>query len=338
MSSCTDESSVSVRLVGNARRLYLDTSFFVELRRNFSLRSKVARQLADLTEELPLCLSFISVVELAQGMSTPSLREMARFIDSLKPCWLRSECELERQEILSYLGSPEFGPFGAANPFDRCIYGIFKEHLRWNEVHHLISDTMDLETALCRFQESQRGRSLLNAFSHNRGYCLGALREDRRVMAGSAEGDDKRSMLEAKARRYVQARVKQVFTEQVIEGNPGLSLPRAGALFIPDASLLSSIEEGDVVKFPLFFLSREFLLGRAAGYRDMSDTNFLKRGPGEVGDFFHTFGAAYCDFFSCDLRTSAVISKARACYGLRAPFVMDETGPSGLLTKIESSL
>lgn len=339
MSQLRAESRGATLLASNARCLYLDTSFFIGLEKNFSLRSDAVRQLRALTEVIPLCLSFITVVELARGMSSSSLQQMARFIDSLKPCWLRSECEIERQEVLSYLKSPDDGPFGAANPFDSYIYGILKEELCWHEIHDLVTGSMNLEAFLSGFQGSERGRNLMNTFCQNGGYYMGKLREDREQTRREGAGrNDIRSITQTKAIGYLHSRVAQEFSEQLSEGNAAIKLPQSRGLFIPDASLLSPIRGNDIVKFPSFFIAREFLNGRASAFPDVNSVKFSETRSSEAGDYFHTFAAAYCDFFSCDGRAAPIISDARARYGLRKPLVMDASGPSGLLEKVERAL
>jgi hypothetical protein len=339
MTRAPDASHQAVMRAGSVRRLYLDTSFFIELEREYSAHSRAAKQLSDLTQVIPLCLSFMTVVELAKGKPSCELQQMARFIDSLNPCWLRSECELERQEILSYLKSPDEGPFGAAEPFDGCMYGIFKEEIRWYEGPDLLSSRMTFEDILSCFQKSERGRFLMNSLCKKGGYYLSKLREDRQTIPHtSAHMSQGRLISRDKAIDYLQTRIGQEYIALLKEGNATISVPKSGTLFIPDTSLLSPISEEDIVKFPAFFMSREFLDHRASIYRNMKDESFSSQCAGEAGDYFHLSGAAYCDFFSCDGRTRNAIEKARKSCGLRKPFVMDKKGASGLLLQIEQAL
>lgn len=321
------------------RLLYLDTSFFVELERGFSVQSPLARKLGELTETVPLCLSFITIAELARGKRSDDLNAMARFLDSLRPRWLRPENEIAAQEARSYLLSPVNGPFGACDPVDSSIYGAFRRKLMRDENLDLVTDNANIETFFRQIQNSAEGRELVSGLSSACGPFILRLQDDRRSnhpFRGNSRAG--REHTDRKLLVSIKAHIAQQAQEAATKGDLTVRLQKVGSLYLPAATAGTEPEISDIPKFPAQFLGHEFTHFRSDVYEGMNENNLKAMASGEVGDYFHTVGAAYCEFFSCDKRVGAAIAGGRARLGLRPPFVTVQRGALGLLEDIEKCL
>lgn len=87
-------------------RLYLDQDALIRVGRNTSDSVEVARRIAD--GRFTLVLSTAHWLDTAGGNSDDNSRELAGFIDSLRPLWLRERISLFRLECQNFLDGIPF--------------------------------------------------------------------------------------------------------------------------------------------------------------------------------------------------------------------------------------
>lgn len=87
-------------------RLYLDQDALIRLGRKSPDSAEVAQRIAD--GAFTLVLSPAHWLETANGGSDDSARELARFMDRLRPMWLRERAKLFRLECQEFLEGAQF--------------------------------------------------------------------------------------------------------------------------------------------------------------------------------------------------------------------------------------
>jgi hypothetical protein len=309
----------------NQRTLYPDTSTLSYAFAGHDLSApSEQRELTSLIQDVArtanLCLSFAHIIEFVLNVDKDEGLARAHWLDTLEVVWmhdLQAALDLEVEHFLRKAAglSAETVQLPAAPSLLATFPGVTPEQLS-----HMVSDctvTRLVETAGHDLDTRHRLNSL-SALGPN---------YNRRLFF-----DRKQALLELTKKELhsaLKAKVDQQLLEDALEANRRLVERdlnyriKSGSLWVaPDEEFVRSVmrPHADAPKeLPLVFAFQEVLrnVGSELALKEDINMNFFtsKNREGDVFDWWHLVGAAYCDAFACDKYTSRCLVDVRKRIG-----------------------
>lgn len=279
------------------------------------------RELATLIQEVArqanLCLSFAHLVEFIFNVEKRDVRlARAHWLDSLDVVWMHDlekvlEMELERVLRRAAGLSTDSRSLPAASSLLSTFQGLTPGH-----VAELISDC-SVTRLVQTVGNDESTRHQLASLS-----ALGP-KYNRRLFFDRRAAQDELS--DAELRMALHAKVDQILLEDAVETNHRLAeqdqdyrIKKGSLWVVPDDDFVRSALRPHAAApndFPLTFTFQEVLrnVGSGLALKEDINTNFFtsKNREGDIFDWWHLVGAAYCDAFACDKYTSRCLADVR---------------------------
>lgn len=280
------------------------------------------RLIHEVAETANLCLSFVHVLELLRGTKRDERLARARWLDTLQVVWL-----LDQDEVLAW----------ELDRFLRKAAGVFVEPttipsspsllhalLRYGEPADV--PAMILDGTLSRVVEhvgaSEQIRASLERFADLGPHYNRLIFSDRKLAERDNLSDDE-------LRAWLKAKLDRLLLDQALDRNRQLvaddqnyRILKNGFWVAPDEdfvrSAMSLLDESRDA-FPAAFVFHEVIMntGFRIARREHVGTKWFKSQDreGDVFDWAHLIGAAYCDLFTCDRYTSECLAGIRGRLG-----------------------
>jgi hypothetical protein len=280
------------------------------------------RLIHDVAESANLCLSFSHILELLRAANREEQLERARWLDTLDVVWLRDHDEALEWEMDRFLRRSIGLPVEPA-PLPALPASLLSLFRHWTPAH--VAEVLLKGTIfqlVLHIGDSEEVCASLEKFTALGPYYNRRIFDDRQL----AKRDE---LSDSELRAFLKAKLDRSLLEQVLSRNQKLGADdqnyrylKNGFWVAPDDEFVKSkMKPLDELRndFPSVFIFQEAI--RNAGFR-IAQKKHTGTGwfndpdrKGDVLDWAHLIGAAYCDVFTCDRATSKYLGDLRVQLG-----------------------
>lgn len=323
--------------------VYLDWSHYCDALAAAEQGDTSLRDLINwISREHDLCMSFTHLMELANGGDTERVFKRAEWLDSLRCKWIKSKHDIEPLESEAFLLTQLNGVPSTPSLFASSFLSLFPTWTPENLSKALSDPTV---AHFCRnLHKTPAGDGLRERY---RGQFLAQverLASDRRSVIENGQENDLAELKKKRLRAELTENLTAAHNRLATMHESGY-MEDSGVLALPpnSESLKNAIGYAEVhpAALPLQSVARFVVsnLADAAARQTTGTGKFEKRHAGDFFDLNHLIGAAYCDVFTCDKRTSSYLGEYRVSVLSRRPQISSETiGLPGLVRAIEEQL
>lgn len=321
----------TIRLRAGKKCLYPDTSTLIYAVGGTSPTASIGDRaileaLRLISAEANLCISLAHLLELARGRERAAAA--GALLDSLEIVWLRQSHRAEVEEVKTWLLGATAGELLLPSiPVLTSFLSLFEkiephsspDLLRLTTLETYLRDAATDNEHLTRMETiAQLGRQSSQRFFADR---------RRTTSEGIALADVERR-LDEQLHSFLLDMAKSAHAELVASGDSRYVVLRGSVFGFPEIGRF-----GDLLplpwaaprQFPTVLCFQRMIRNAAqiAARKSHTGTKYFKERGGDLFDWSHAVGAAYCDGFCCDRRTRDQLGDCRRLLGLPPPLVLE---------------